>query len=325
MKKSMDFSISLLTLAEDFFMDLKLKNRSPATIKSYRWYLGKFLNYLDKEEIESVHQLSGEVLKGYHMALFLSRQQHGRRGAAWVNPYLVPVNAFIQFLKKSQWLPDDPSQGITFAREPKLIPKEILTREEMVDLIEAPDITTVLGYRDRTIMELLYTTAIRRNECRNLKVTDVNFDDGLLRVFGKGQKERITPIGRIALNFLDNYVRSVRPLLCKSGRHHISGGGNKPEMHLFLSARGNRLSRNVIGEFITRYCAEAGIEKRVTPHTFRHTCATLMLRNRADVRHIQALLGHESLNSTQIYTHVDLTDLREVLAKYHPREVDLNG
>jgi integrase/recombinase XerD len=209
------------------------------------------------------------------------------------------------------WMPDDPASAITFAREPKLIPKEILTREEMVELIEAPDITTVLGYRDRTIMELLYTTAIRRNECRDLKVTDVNFEDGLLRVFGKGQKERIVPIGRIALKFMDNYVASVRPLLAKTSS----------DMHLFLSSRGNGLSRNVIGEFITRYAAQAGIDKAVTPHTFRHTCATHMLRNRADVRYIQVLLGHESLNSTQIYTHVAVTDLRDVLRKYHPREI----
>lgn len=270
------------------------------------------MKYLDEDGIEYPNQLTGEVFRGYHLELFLGRKHQGRRGAAWVNPYLVPVQSFIIFLKNTEWMPDDPAHAISFARAPLLIPKEILTREEMVDLIEAPDITTVLGYRDRTIMELLYTTAIRRNECRNLTIPDVNFEDGLLRVFGKGQKERIVPIGRIALKFLDNYITSVRPLLMKK----------KSGMHLFLSARGNPLSRNVMGEFIKRYTDQVGIEKRVTPHTFRHTCATLMLRNRADVRHIQALLGHESLNSTQIYTHVAVADLREVLEKYHPREQD---
>ncbi len=312
MKTSAICPPTISSLAEDFFLDMKLKNRSPATIKSYAWYLGKFLKYLDEQGVERPDQVTGDVLRGYHLDLFLGRKHHGRRGAAWVNPYLVPVNAFIQFLKNTEWMPNDPAAAITFAKEPRLIPQEILTREEMVDLIEAPDISTVLGYRDRTIMELLYTSAIRRNECRNLTVSDVNFEDGLLRVFGKGQKERMAPIGRIALKFLDNYVTSVRPLLMK----------NKPQKHLFLSARGNPLSRNVIGEFITRYTDQVNIEKRVTPHTFRHTCATLMLRNRADVRHIQALLGHESLTSTQIYTHVAVSDLREVLEKYHPREID---
>jgi integrase/recombinase XerD len=310
MKNSMQSSPSISSLLDEFFLDMRLKNRSPATIKSYRWYLSKFIKYLDLEGIESTDQLSGDVFRAYQMDLFLGRTSSCRRGSAWVNPYLVPVKTFIDFLKKSEWMPDDPVNAITFAREPHLIPREILTREEIITLIETPDITTILGYRDRTIMELLYTTAIRRNECRNMKIPDVNFEDGLLRVFGKGQKERIVPIGRIALAFLDNYVSSVRPLQVKK----------RSETHLFLSVKGNPLSRNVIGEFITRYCDQAGIEKRVTPHTFRHTCATHMLRNRADVRHIQVLLGHESLNSTQIYTHVAVTDLREVLKKYHPRE-----
>ena len=301
-------------LTEQFIFDMKLKNRSPATIKSYRWYLSKFMKYLENQGISNPNQLTGNVLKGYHTNLFLSRKKSSRRGAAWVNPYLVPVNAFIQFLKKTERLPDDPAHSIEFAKEPHLIPREILTRNEIVELIEAPDITTVLGYRDRTIMELLYTSAIRRNECRNLKLHDVNFEDGLLRVFGKGQKERIVPIGRIALNFLGNYVESVRPLQIRS----------KSVTHLFISAKGNPLSRNVIGEFITRYVDRIGLEKRVTPHSFRHACATHMLRNRADVRHIQALLGHESLDSTQIYTYVAIEDLREVLARYHPRELVSN-
>ena len=301
---------TLEELADKFFLDMKLKNRSPATIKSYRWYLSKFLKYLGENRVEIPDQITGGVLKGYHLELFLNRKKPSRRGSAWVNPYLVPVNAFIQFLKRSRRLPDDPAHAVEFVKEPHLIPREILTREEIVRLIEAPDISTVLGCRDRTIMELLYTSAIRRNECRNLKVHDVNFEDGVLRVFGKGQKERITPVGRIALKFLENYVTSVRPLQIRNGAVN----------HLFISAKGNPLSRNVIGEFIARYADRIGLEKRVTPHSFRHACATHMLRNRADVRHIQALLGHESLTSTQIYTHVAVADLREVLRKYHPRE-----
>ena len=161
-------------------------------------------------------------------------------------------------------------------------------------------------------MELLYTTAIRRNECRSLKVQDIDFKEHLLKVFGKGQKERMAPIGRIALKFLEGYLSNVRPLLA------VDPG----EDHLFLSSRGQPMSRNVMGTFIEKYTKWARIPKRVTPHTFRHTCATLMLRNHADVRHIQVLLGHESLESTQIYTHVAATDLKKVLEKFHPRERD---
>jgi len=303
---------SLRSLADDFYLDLGLKNRSPATIKSYRWYVGKFLDYLHGQGIIYPGQLTPEIFQGYHLSIYLGGGNGGRRGAARINPYLVPVKSFMDYLKSEEILEGDPTRKLRLAREPRLIPKEILSREEMVALIEAPDISTVLGYRDRTIMELLYSTAIRRNECRELSVMDVDFDEGLIRVMGKGQRERIAPVGRIALAFLDHYVRSVR-------QHLVD---NPAETHLFVSALGRQISRNVIGTLVGKYARQVGISKRVTPHTFRHTCATHMLRNRADIRHIQAMLGHASLSSTQVYTHVSVTDLREVLSKYHPREQD---
>jgi integrase/recombinase XerD len=307
--------ISIESLAEDFYLDLKLKNRSAATLKNYRWYLARFLRYLRAEGISYPEQMTKEVLRGYQLHVYLSRGDRGETGSAWVNDYLSPVKSFLNFLKRIEILNGNPGDGLQFVPERRRMPKVILNAKEMVSLIESPDITTVLGYRDRTIMEVLYSTALRRNEMRDLKVQDIDFDEGLIRVFGKGQKERMVPCGRIALKFLDGYVRSVRPLLALKGQ----------EAHLFLSSKGRRLSHDVIGDIINRYLGQAGIKKRVTPHTFRHTCATLMLRNRADIRHIQVLLGHESLNSTQIYTHVAVTDLRDVLRKYHPRERDASA
>ena len=301
-------------LADRFFLDLRLKGRSPATLRSYRWYVGQFLKYLDRESITMACEISNEVLKGYHMDLFQRRSLGQCRDAARVQPYLVPVRSFVRFMQREKLLPEDPVEDLSFPRRHRSLPWVILSADEMVRLIEAPDVSTAIGYRDRTIMELLYSTAIRRNECRSIKIPDLSIEDGLLRVFGKGQKERMVPVGRIALKFLDNYVLFVRPLFAK----------RRSEMHLFLSSRGSKMSRNVIGGFIDRYTRQAGIGKRVTPHTFRHTCATLMLRNRADIRHIQAMLGHESLESTQIYTHVAVSDLRDVLAKYHPREQNGN-
>ena len=225
---------------------------------------------------------------------------------------MASISTFLKFLKDADYFvtPTDPEKGITFAKKPRTLPREILSRDEMTALIEAPDIKTVLGYRDRTIMELLYTTAIRRNECRGLKIQNINYQNCLLRVFGKGQKERMAPIGRIALKFLDGYVSNVR--------HHLLL--DPAEDHLFLSSRGRPLAQNTMGVFITKYAKQIGLDKHVTPHTFRHTCATLMLRNRADIRHIQMLLGHDSIESTQIYTHVAAVDLKRILEKYHPRE-----
>ena len=221
------YSPPLVSFTVDYFLDLKLKNRSAEAIKICRWHIGFFLKYMAEESIEYPEQLSKEIIRQYQLKLLLEPGKRGRRRSiATVNRYMSSVKTFIQYLKLCGCCIDDADQGVIVAREPRILPKEILTREEMVELIEAPDISTVLGYRDRTIMELLYTTAIRRNECRNLKIPDVNFEEGLLRVFGKGQKERIVPIGRIALKFLDNYISSVRPILaCK-----------KSGIYLFLSA-----------------------------------------------------------------------------------------
>ena len=301
---------TLSSLAEEFYLELQMKNRTSETIKSYQWYLNRFLNFLDTETIEYPNQLTVEILKAYHLELFLGKGKQGKLGAAWVNPYLTPVRSFLQFLKESKWLPDDPASAIKSVRAPKILPKSILNKADIVKLIEAPDITTIFGYRDRTIMEVLYSTAIRRNELRILKVSDVNLEEKLLHVFGKGQKERMVPFGKIAQKFLDVYLTSVRSLLST----------NRSETHLFLSSRGRKLSQNVVAHFITRYARQVSIEINVTPHSFRHTCATHMIRNGADTRHVQELLGHESLDSTQIYTHVAVTDLRKVLEKYHPRE-----
>ena len=302
-------------LAGQFFLELQLKNCTEASIYTCKWHIQRFLKFLDEKSIDKPEELTREVLREYQLGLVLHRNSRGKRfSPSTINRYMTSVMGFIRFLKSSEYLNmlSDPEQGITYAKESHKLPRDILTKEEMVRLIEAPDIGTVIGYRDRTIMELLYTTAIRRNECRYLKVQDIHFQDRLLRVFGKGQKERMAPIGRIALKFLEGYVSYVRPLLAV----------DPAEDKLFLSAKGRPISKNLMGEFIAKYAKWVGIDKRVTPHTFRHTCATLMLRNRADVRHIQMLLGHASLVSTQIYTHVSGVDLKEILEKYHPREKD---
>ena len=301
---------TLSSLAEEFYLELQMKNRTPETLKSYQWYLNRFLMFLDSETIEYPNQLTVEILKAYHLELFLGKGKQGKLGAAWVNPYLTPVRSFLQFLKESKWLPDDLASAIKSVRAPKILPKSILNKADIVKLIEAPDITTIFGYRDRTIMEVLYSTAIRRNELRILEISDVNLEEKLLHVFGKGQKERMVPFGKIAQKFLEVYLLSVRPLI----------SNNRSETHLFLSSRGRKLSQNVVGQFINRYARQVSIELNVTPHSFRHTCATHMIQNGADTRHVQELLGHESLDSTQIYTHVAVTDLRKVLEKYHPRE-----
>ena len=186
------------------------------------------------------------------------------------------------------------------------------TAVEAKKMMEAPDTSTALGYRDRCILEVLYSTGIRRGELNALKVTDLDLDGGFLRVNqGKGGKDRVVPLGRMACRFIRSYLEHVRPLYLRKD----------PAMPwLFLSRKSGRMSTMVARGVVRRYTQEVGIGKKVTPHTFRHTCATLMLKNGANIRHVQEQLGHASLETTKIYTAVTVTDLKEIHKRCHPRE-----
>ncbi|MCP4254497.1 MAG: tyrosine-type recombinase/integrase, partial [Candidatus Scalindua sp.] len=229
------------------------------------------------------------------------------------NNALKPVKHFFQYLKEYGYIVSDPASTITYAKEPSRLPRGILTQSEARKILNAPDLKTAIGYRNRTLMELLYTSGVRKGELINLKLEDVDYDDGILRIEqGKGKKDRIVPIGKIACRYLENYIKSVRPEFIKDPYNN----------HLFLSMKGNRLSRNRVWVLIKKYTKQAKIKKNVYPHTFRHSCATSMLKNKADIRSIQELLGHSSLDSTQVYTKITITDLKEVHTRCHPREKD---
>jgi integrase/recombinase XerD len=188
-----------------------------------------------------------------------------------------------------------------------------LTEEEMMKIIQSCIPTTALGLRDRAILELLYSTGIRRRELVNLTVSDFHLESReLLIANGKGGKDRVVPLGEWACYFTEAYVKNVRPWQVYS----------PTEKALFVQYRnGRRLSPRSVKDIVERATAKSGVGRRVSPHTFRHTMATHMLRNHADLRHIQAILGHTNLRTTQVYTHVnieDLKDLKEVVRRYHP-------
>jgi integrase/recombinase XerD len=207
----------------------------------------------------------------------------------------------------------DPGKDIRYAKIPKTLPKSVLTPKEAKRIIHAPDLRTTTGYRDRTFLEILYSSGIRKDEVNQLTIKGVDYNDGYLMIEnGKGGKDRIVPIGKIACRYLENYIKSVRPELLI----------NKGVDHLFLSLRGRQLSKNVVWDLVKKYAKKARIKKNVHPHTFRHTCATGMLKNKADLNTIRKILGHSSLNTTQIYTHLNISDLKAVHKKCHPREKD---
>jgi integrase/recombinase XerD len=301
-------------LTEKYRQHLTVLNFAAGTIKGHSFFLNRFFKYLSEINITEVSAVTKDVVSDYQAHLYEEINFKGQpNGVSYQNNNIKTVKTFFRFLLQNNYIISDPAKEISYAKKPKRLPRSILSVPEAKKVIHAPDTKTALGYRDRTILEVLYSTGIRRQEVINLLLTDVDYNDGLVRVnSGKGGKDRVVPIGKIACRYIENYIKAVRPMLIRDPHNN----------YLFLSLRGGKLSKNVLWELVKRYSKKTRIKKNISPHTFRHTCATLMLRNKANIRHIQELLGHASLDSTQVYAHVSITDLKEVHSKCHPREKD---
>jgi integrase/recombinase XerD len=304
----------LTDLREKYRQHLTLLNYSLNTIKGHLFYLKRFFRYLKEKNIDEITAVTKETIRDYQTYLYEEINFKGEpNGVVTQNNALKVVKSFFRFLCENDYLVGDPARDISYAKEPKRLPRSILTSAEMKRLLHSPDTKTALGYRDRAVLEILYSSGIRKEELNHLLLQDVDYNDGFLRVnSGKGNKDRVVPIGKIACRYLENYIKAVRPSLIRDPYNN----------YLFLSLKGNRLSKNMVWEIVKRYSRKAKIKKTISPHTFRHTCATLMLRNKANIRHIQEMLGHASLDSTQVYASVSITDLKEVHARCHPREKD---
>jgi integrase/recombinase XerD len=302
------------SLSDAYLRSMKVRNLSKRTIGLVHWMLEKFLAYLESCDITHVDQITSQTVRDYQMALFESLNSRGQPNSiSYQNRMMSAAKKFTRFLKDNDYIVADPGRAVAYAKEPKRLPRGVLTPAEARKIIHAPDTKTAIGYRDRTVLEVLYSSAIRKEELNNLTLADVDYHDGFLRIIeGKGKKDRIVPIGRIACRYLENYIKSVRAELITDPYNN----------HLFLTLRGKRFSKNVVWELIKKYAKKSKIKKNVHPHTFRHSCATAMLKNKADIRTIQKLLGHSSLDSTQVYTHLSITDLKNEHKRCHPRERD---
>lgn len=292
------------------------------------WWLEGFRDYLALESGSSPHTVAGYGRDVLRMATYA--RQRGARAPGSVSPDTVrdfiyhlkdlglaptsirrqisSLRTYYRFLIAEGHATRDPSERFDLPKTWRRLP-EVLSRREVDALLDAPEIDSPLAWRDRALLEVLYGAGVRVSELVGLVPGDVWHDEGLVRVLGKGAKERLVPIGRRALGAVAIYVREIRPRLDRGQ----SGG------KLFLNARGRPLSR--VGAWgIVKRCAErADITKRVTPHTLRHTFATHLLEGGADLRAVQEMLGHADLSTTQLYTHVDREYLRSVHRTYHPR------
>ena len=222
---------------------------------------------------------------------------------------LVSVKGFFRWLGKSGFLPANPAADLDLPKVPQLLPRDFLTAEEVESVLARPDLDSLFGLRDRAMLETFYATGIRRTELTRLSVFDVHLSMGTLFVReGKGQKDRVVPLGERAAAWIGKYMSDVRPELVVE----------PDEGTLFLTYQGFPFSPDVVSQVVKAYLRAAGVVKKGACHLFRHTMATLMLENGADVRFIQAMLGHASLQTTQVYTQVSITKLREIHAATHP-------
>jgi integrase/recombinase XerD len=293
----------------EYLRYLKTHGRAERTVKGARYDLNTFMKFMDEEKLSDLTDLNYDIIAEYQEDLAFRLTQKGTLlTLRSQSQFLSVVKGFTKFLKEKDYLLDDPGKRIKLPKKPKQLPKVILNKDEINHLINTPDTRTIRGYRNRVVLEILYDTAIRRSEISNIKLIDLDLDAGYIQVRGKGNKDRVVPLNRRVGELIQNYIKFVRPKYIKK----------EDDGYLILNRWGKRMNGGGIYDVIRRCCKLAGIEKNIGIHTFRHTCATHMLKNGAPIRHIQEMLGHESLESTQIYTRVTINDLKKVHSKYHP-------
>ena len=271
------------------------KNYTNNTVMSYLKDVNLFYNFIEKDLI----MVTNEDIKRYLKEL-------SNLSNATISHILSSLTSFYNFLEKVNVITINPTENIVHPKLDKKIPS-YLTIEEVTKLLDV-DINNEFDARNKAILELLYSTGLRISELTGLEMSNVDLDDCIIRVMGKGRKERIIPLGDFAIDALKTYIVYYRPLLNKKGSTYI-----------FLNNRGGILTRQFIFKIIKLECIKKGINKKVSPHTLRHTFATHLLNNGADLRIIQDLLGHENLSTTQIYTHIVNNQLKNDYVEYFPR------
>lgn len=290
---------------KEYLTYLKLeKNLSPNTVISYQNDLTLFISFLKDKNIDDPSEVNSEHISSFFKLL----NEFGLSGTSSAR-YFSSLKGFFLFLVKNKYILKNPIEKISAPKLSKKLPS-VLDVSEVEKILAQPDIKDKLGLRDKAILELFYACGTRVSELINLKVNDLFLNDEIIRVFGKGSKERLIPIGSSAIRWINEYLKLSRPLLMKK---------SKSENYLFLNSRSSKLSRMGVWKIIDRYVKQAGIEKEVHPHTFRHSFATHLLEGGADLRAVQEMLGHADISTTQIYTHIDRDYIKQVHKQYHPR------
>ena len=279
------------------------KGLSRNTLEAYSRDLNAYLAFLEAEGISSL----GDTSKLTVMA-FIKQLKKAGISLRSITRALVALRGLYRFHAREGLLPTDPLEDMELPKLGPTLP-HVLTIQDCEQLLAQPDAESLLRIRDGAMLELLYATGMRVSELCDLPISGLNLEAGFVLIRGKGGKERVCPIGEMAMERVRNYLEQARPLLRK--------GRESP--FLFLNNRGNRMSRQGFWKLLRHYALQAGITKHLTPHTLRHSFATHLLERGADLRFIQAMLGHADIGTTQIYTHVNQEYLKQLHRKYHPR------
>lgn len=292
------------THIEEYLRYLKIeKGLSDASISSYNQDLKKYSQFLEDQNVTRVDSITAETLVSFLQ--FLTSEN---KSAKTIRRMQSTLKNFHQFLQIERITENNPALRLQTPREEKALPV-VLTIEEMERLLQSPDQTTQ-GIRDNAMMELLYASGLRVSELINLNISDLNLEMGFIHVYGKGEKERIVPTTEYVAKKLTNYIKNYRLKLLKDENIDT----------LFLTNRGKGFTRQGLWKTIKKYVRESGIDKNITPHTFRHSFATHLIENGADLRAVQEMLGHSDISTTQIYTQISAGKIREMYKQFHPRK-----
>ena len=302
--------LGLTALLDRYLLWLETHHYASATVAIRRICLSQFLRWCFERNLTRPHAVTLEILERFQRHLYHYRQRNGQHLSLSSQSHrLTSLRRWFAWLVRERVLTQDPARDLQLPRDERRLPRHPLSVTEVEAVLAQADLTTPHGLRNRAILELLYSTGLRRDESLGLEFTDIDRERRTLLVRrGKGLKDRFVPIGERALAWLDKYLAEARPQLVRRQETPL----------LFVSKNGHRLHANQLSKIVRDYLRAADIAKPGACHLFRHTTATLMLEAGADVRYIQALLGHTRLSTTQIYTHVSIAKLREVHERTHP-------
>jgi len=303
-------------LLREYLEQRKALNMSRGTLRANASQIGIFIRWLkDKYGIIKSEELRSLHIKEYQKHLALKRTTKGHLLLPRsINKAVECVRTFLARLGRDGHLPAKLFESMDYVKVPDLLPRSVLVHDQVRALINAVDESSPAGYRDRAILELMYTNGIRASELLGLELGSLDFHNGTATIFGKGMKERVVPVGQTALRYLETYIAIVRPYALKN-----------PEIKsVFLNTDGGPLTYVVLRKIVRKYAAKAGLPDYVTPHTLRRSCTTELLRGGAGMYHVKELLGHTSLDTLKHYARLTISDLRKTHAQCHPRERENN-